>query len=153
MPRIKLLEQTMYEFRHELRVRISDLNVARHVGNEQMAALIHEARHQLLKTLGLNEGNLGDGKTALIIADMVINFKAEAFVDDSLLIESHINEIDDKSFRIFHRLSKNGQIIALAETGIIAYEYLGRKMSSIPGEFLQALNRYRETSMNQKISH
>ena len=110
MPRIKLNELERYRFRHEQVITIAYINPAGHVGNSQMADLVHDGRIHLLRTLGLSELNIGDGKTGLIMGDLVINFKAELFLGEKILIESDIAEIEGKSLRFFHRISKEGKV-------------------------------------------
>lgn len=143
MARIKLIELEQYRFKHELRISISHLNFARHVGNSQMADLLHDGRFQMLNSMGINEENLGDGKTGIIMGDLVINFKAELFIDDIILIESDAGEIAEKGLRFFHRISKNGVTAALAETGFAAFNYIDRKIDKVPEIFIQKLNEYK----------
>lgn len=144
MPRIKLVEQHEYKFTHTLNVRISDLNPASHVGAPELIGIIHEARVHFLKELGANEGNLGDGETGIIMADMAINFRSEAFLFDELKIHVHIDEMGANSFRFFYRVVKGGTLIALAETGFVAFSFLRREKSTVPDCFIQTLGAYRQ---------
>lgn len=145
MPRVKLEEQPTYEFSHTVTVRVTDLNYGNHLGNDSVVGLISEARVRLLRALGLSEFDLGDGRTGIILADLVINFKAEGFLFDSLNIDCHIGDISRKSFRIFYRLTKDTQLVALAETGIITFNYANRQTVSVPDAFLQAWNDYKSS--------
>jgi acyl-CoA thioesterase FadM len=83
--------------------------------------------------------NLGDGQTGIIMADLVVNFLEEGFMLDRLDIDSHIGEMTQRSFRIFHRLTKGGKILALAETGIVTFNYAERKIAPVPQSFQQTL--------------
>ena len=145
MSRVKLEEQPTYEFSHTVTVRVTDLNYGNHLANDAVVGLISEARVHLLRTLGLSELNLGDGQTGIILGDLVVNFKAEGFLFDVLHIDCHIGDISRKSFRIFYRLSKDAQLVALAETGIITFNYADRQTVSIPDSFLQAWNNYQNS--------
>ncbi len=144
MPRIKLTEQSHYEFHHKLTVRVTDLNYGAHLGNDALVSLVHEARAHLFWTLGCSEVDLGDGKTGLIMGDLVVNFMQEGFLFDDIVIDSHVGEISRRGFRIFHRMTKAGQLFALAETGIIAFDYKARRVSPLPEEFLTALQAYQQ---------
>jgi acyl-CoA thioester hydrolase len=144
MPRVKLQEQLEYEFRHDLTVRVTDINYGGHLGNDSLVGLIHEARVHLMHDLGCNEDDLGDHKIGLIMADLVVNFVREGFLFDKLRIDSHIGEITHSSFRIFHRVVKVGELIALAETGMIAFNYSDRKIALLPRKFLQTLDDFLE---------
>ncbi len=138
MPRIKLQEQLTYEFRYEVILQVRDINYSCHLSNDALVGLIHEARINLLVSLGFSEMNLGDSQTGIILADLAINFKAEGFMLDKLCLESHIGEIARHGFRIFHRISKEDKTLALAETGIVAFNYADRKIAPIPEAFIQA---------------
>jgi acyl-CoA thioesterase FadM len=144
MPRVKLQEQLEYEFRHDLTVRVTDINYGGHLGNDSLVGLIHEARVHLMHDLGCNEDDLGDHKIGLIMADLAVNFVREGFLFDKLRIDSHIGEITHSSFRIFHRVVKVGELIALAETGMIAFNYSDRKIALLPRKFLQILDDFLE---------
>ena len=142
MPRIKLVEQEKYEFECQLNVRIADINFANHLDNSKIVAFLHEARIQTLKAINLNEANLGDNKTSSIIGDLAVNFKSEAFYGDTLIVETHIGEIQEKGFRLFHKISRDNVTIAIAEVGIAAFDYSIRKIGKVPDKFIDAVNNY-----------
>jgi hypothetical protein len=45
----------------------------------------------------------------------------------------------EKGFRIFHRITKDKKLIALVETGILAYNYETKKTAPVPTAFLKCL--------------
>jgi YbgC/YbaW family acyl-CoA thioester hydrolase len=145
MPRVKLTELTSYEFHHPETIRATDINYAGHLGNEALLGLVHEARSQFLKRLGFNTIVGGENQIGLIIADMAVNFKAEAFVGDSLIIDCQIEEQSQKSFRLYHRIRRGDQVIALVETGIVAFDYRIGRIASLPEAFLIGLKNFRRT--------
>ena len=49
-------------------------------------------------------------------------------------------------FRIFHHVTKKEKTIALAETGIIAFDYNDRRITEVPKVFLDSLNNYLENN-------
>ena len=137
--RIKLNPLKNYRFSHEQRIFFSNINQAMHVGASQMADIIHDGRYQMLKSLGGDELNLGDGKTGAILSDLVINFKAEIFLDEIITIETDIGEIEEKGFRIFYKISKNDKIAALAETGHVCFNFTEKTKGTVPEVFLKKL--------------
>jgi acyl-CoA thioesterase FadM len=141
MPRIKLQEQPAYEFHYEVTVQVRDINYGGHLGNDALVGLLHEARIHLLYQLGLSEKNLGDGQTGLVMADLDVNFIGEGFLLETLCIESHIGEIAGHGFRIFHRITKADKLLALAETGLVTFDYAKQKVASLPTSFRRALDR------------
>lgn len=143
MPRMPLAAQPDYEFTHSLTVRATDVNHAGHLGNEALLGLVHEARAHFLKQLGFDPMVGAAHKVGLIIADLVVNFKTEAFAYDLLQVDCQIDEIQEKSFRLFHRVRRGEQVIALVETGMVAYDYTNKKAVPIPDEFLVVLKNSR----------
>ncbi len=141
MPRIKLKECPGYEYAHSLKVRVTDINYGGHLGNEALLGLIHEARAAFLQELGFSTIVKGDDLLGLIIADIAVNFKAEAFAGDQLMIDCHVDELKRNSFRLFHRIRREDDVVALVETGLLAYDYQSRKITSLPKEFAQSLDR------------
>ena len=137
MPRIKLLEQEIYEFQHRIEVRPQDVNYGGHLGNDSLITLVGAARARLFRSMGLSELDLGNGSTGLIITDMAVNYKAEAFMFDELIIETHIGETAPKGFRMFHRVRRGPGLVALVEAGVATYNYALKKIVPVPAEFLE----------------
>jgi acyl-CoA thioesterase FadM len=147
MPRVKLDLQPVYEFHYEVTLQVRDINYGGHLGNDALVGLLHEARINLLHSLGVSEMNLGDGQTGIIMADLAVNFLEEGFMLDRLDIGSHMGEVTKHSFRVFHRLNKGDKILALAETGLIAFNYAARKIAPVPASFRQALENRQEVGL------
>lgn len=142
MPRIKLEEQPNYEFEHSLSVRVTDLNYGAHLANNAVVELIHEARVRLFHDLRCSEKDLGDGRTGIIMGDLVLNFEREGFLFDVLTIKSHIGEVSQRGFRIFHKICRDDLTLALAETGLVTFNYRDRQIVAIPQSFREALEAY-----------
>jgi acyl-CoA thioesterase FadM len=88
----------------------------------------------------VSEKDLGDAKTGIVLTDLVANYKAEGILFDRLVVESSIGEVHARGFRMFHRVStKDNRLIALAEAGIIAFNYKKRILAKIPEQLLSAL--------------
>ena len=152
MPRVTLVEQQKYEFSHHLVVRATDINYAGHLGNEALLGLVHEARAFFFKKMNFNTVIHGEQSVGLIIADLVVNFKAEAFAHDRLNVDCHIDEMHGKSFRLFHRIRRKEQLIALVETGMISYDYSLKQAVPLPTEFLKGLQDYRNTIAKKEMN-
>ena len=142
MPKIKLKKQDNYEFEYKTTLQVTDINYGGHLGNDALVGITHEARVNLLRTLGFSELDLGDGKTGIIMADLAVNYLGEGFMFDEITVYSHIDEISSVSYRIFHHIASNEKTIALAETGIIAFDYNERRIVEIPISFISALNDF-----------
>ncbi len=139
MPQVRLLEREVYEFQTPMQVRPQDINFSGHMGNDSLVSLVGAARAYLFRSMGLSELDLGDRQTGIIITDMAVNYRAEAFMFDELLVDTHIGEVVPKGFRMFHRVRRNTEVIALVETGFLAYNYAVKKTVPVPAPFLEYL--------------
>ena len=115
-------------------VRITDINYGNHVGNDAFVSIIHEARMQWLQRFGYTELNIeGAG---LILADLIVEFKSEAFYGDTIEIIISVGEISKVSFELYYQLStgrnKKNVLLALAKTGMVCYDYENKKVIAIP---------------------
>jgi acyl-CoA thioester hydrolase len=143
MPRVKVDEQPAYEFSSTIMLQPRDINKGGHLGNDSLVSLIGSARAQMLHSLSLSEGDLGDAKTGVIMADLIVNFKAEGFLFDEMQIDTHIGELGRTGFRVFYRVRRGETVVALAETGMVAFDYTTRRVGHVPKQLIEALNRHR----------
>jgi acyl-CoA thioester hydrolase len=139
MPRIKLNELSDYAFHYQVTLGPRDINYGGHLGNDALVSLVGMARVNMLHSIGTSEQDLGDGKTGIIMSDLAVNYRSEAFMFDELVIDTHVGEMSRSSFRLFHRLKKGKIVVALAETGLTTFNYVSRKVASIPEAFVKAL--------------
>ena len=111
-------------------VRIGDVNYGGHVGNDAVLSIIHEAWLQALTGAGLSE--LEAGGHGLIMGDVMIAYRGEAFYGDKLLVEIFSEEISERSFDLLYRISTMRRdqsiLIAEAKTGMICFDYKTRKL-------------------------
>ena len=141
MARIKLARLDQYQSVYETSIEVTDLNYGNHLGNDALVGIIHRARVHFLQRLGASENNLGDGKTGILLADLVVNYKGEGFLFEKLGVESSIGEVRSKGFRMFHRIiAEQGRLIALAEAGIVAFDYHKRNVVRIPEPFFSKIS-------------
>ncbi|MCD4720949.1 MAG: thioesterase family protein [Desulfobacula sp.] len=122
-------------FATELAIRISDLNYADHVGNDAFVSLIHEARVRFLKNFGFSEPDV-DGK-GLIVADLAVSYKSLSFYGDKLKFEIGAGDFNKYGCDIFYRVTniKTGNLVLLAKTGIVFFDYAENKIAITPEAF------------------
>jgi YbgC/YbaW family acyl-CoA thioester hydrolase len=125
---------------YPVKIRYSDINTASHVGNDKLISLIQEARIELLETLGFK--NNSDTDVTYVVADLGVNYKAEAFFADELLIEVGVSDFREKSFDVLYKVTntKNHQIIAEAKTGLVFLDPQTGKATAIPESLLAAID-------------
>ena len=146
MSRIKLAEQEEYEFTYRVRLQPRDINYGGHLGNDSLVSLLGSARVEMFRSMGFKELNLGDGRTGIIMSDLAVNYKAEAFMADELCIDTHIGQVARSSFRIFYRVMREASLIALAESGMVTFDYTLGRPAPVPDPFLRALSQAPRTS-------
>src|SRR5438128_960515 len=125
MARVKIELPDSFQFTTEIKIRITDLNYGRHVGNDTVLSIIHEARMQFLRHYGHTEMNFSG--IGLIMSDVGIEFKNELFYGDKIKIAVAIAEISKVSFALYYKLEKEaGEKLlpaAIARTGMVCYNY------------------------------
>ncbi|HTM65272.1 MAG TPA: thioesterase family protein [Flavipsychrobacter sp.] len=131
MARVKIkFPQVNPLFSCTISVRISDINYGNHLGNDSLLSIIHEARMQFFAQRNFTE--LDAGGNSLIMADVMIAYKGEAFYGDMLLVDIYADEITEKSFDLLYKVttSRNGvgHLIAEAKTGMACFDYNERKI-------------------------
>src|SRR6185436_13842807 len=117
-------------------VRIGDINYGGHVGNDAILSIIHEARMKMLRSKGYDEMNAGGN--SMIMADVMIAYKNEAFYGDELTVKVYAVEITDRTFDLLYLIDtqRNGNRceVAHAKTGMVCFDYESRKVSPMTAE-------------------
>ncbi len=136
MARIEIEMIDNFVFVMELKVRMTDINSANHLGHDVFVSLMNEARVQFLETLGLPMP--GVEEKGLIIADLAVAYKSQAFYKDRLKFEIGAGDFNKHGCDIFYRVtnSKTGDLVALAKTGVVFFDYSKNKVTNIPKAFV-----------------
>jgi acyl-CoA thioester hydrolase len=139
MARIKLTLPEHFAFSTLIPIRITDINYGNHLGNDAVLSILHEARMQYLKSLGYTE--LAFAGIGMIMSDVGIEFKAEAFYGDVLKAYVTTGEISTIGFDLYYKLvrSEDEAVVALAKTGMICFDYDKRKVTAVPKEAIEKL--------------
>ena len=135
MARIKIEIPKKFIFKTEIPIRITDINYGGHLGNDSLLAIVHEARVRFLNLLGYTESNV-EG-VGIIMIDAAVQYKAEGFYGDELIVEVAVNDFSAIGCDIVYRLTnkKSNKEIALAKTGIVFFDYEKRKTAPFPSSF------------------
>ena len=132
MARIKINLPEKFIFSTSIPVRITDLNYGNHVGNDSILSILHEARVQYLNKAGLAE--LAFEGVGLIMTDVGIEFKAEAFYGDVLKAYVKAEAFSKIGFDLYYKLVRGQaeEVVAAAKTGMLCFDYEKRKIVSLP---------------------
>lgn len=122
-------------------VRISDINYGNHLGNDSVLSIIHEARMQWLAQWGYTE--LHAGGNSLIMGDVMIAYRGEAFYGEVLQIHIYAEEITERSFDLLYRIVtvREGKTVevAHAKTGMVCFDYETRRLAVLTEELKSKL--------------
>ncbi len=135
MARLKLDRPRVVHFSTEIPIRISDINYGNHLGNDALLSLVHEARVRFFKQYNYSELNV-DG-AAIIMSDVAIVYKSEAFYGETLRFD--IAAVDfhrfgcDLVYGIANR--ESGKEVARAKTGIVFFDYAKKQLIAVPEKF------------------
>jgi len=140
MARVKIELPKEFIFKTEIPTRISDINYGGHLGNDAVLSIAHEARLRFLKQHNFTE--LDVGGAGIIMVDAAIQYKAEGFYGDIILVEIAVADISGVGCDFIYRCTnKNtGTVIAVVKTGIVFYDYDKKKIVSVPEKFVAILN-------------
>ncbi|MGI4832202.1 MAG: thioesterase family protein [Janthinobacterium lividum] len=134
MPRVKVSLPAAFGFAATLPVRITDLNYGAHLGNDALLGLLHEARVQFLAHIGQVEFDPAT-RLGLIMVDVAIEYKAEAFHGDVLAIAVAATDSGKYGFDLaYHVKNQHGKEVARAKTGMLCFDYNTRKLRTLPAE-------------------
>lgn len=126
-------------FKTDLTVRIYDLNYGNHLGNDSLVSLLHEARVRFFKSHGFTELDI-DG-VGILITNLVINYKAEAFYGDEITVEIGLDDLSKigVDFMYTIKLKNINTEIAKAITTATFFDYKKSKVVKIPMIFLDLI--------------
>ena len=86
-----------------------------------------------LKHFGYSEMDV-EG-TGIIMADVAIQFKTEAFYAERLTIAIAVGDFSRVSFDIYYKVSSGSRDVAIAKTGIVFFNYEKKKVAAVPEKF------------------
>lgn len=142
MPRIHISLPSTSLFTAEVQVRVADINYGGHVGNDSILTIMQDARLLFYRANGFKNEISFEGSIGQIIADASVQYKAESFLGDQLLIHIFIDDITKYGFDMLYQIlnKENGKEIARGKTGIVCFDYLKRKVAPIPESLLAILH-------------
>ena len=141
MARIKVALPDTFPFSIEIPVRITDLNYCGHLGNDALLGLLHEARVHFLRSLGMQNDYDPVTKLGLIMVDVAVEYKGEAFHGDMLRFAMAAADPNKYGFDVvYHVHNQAGKEIARAKTGMLCFDYNIHKLRLLPAELAAQVN-------------
>lgn len=124
-------------YRTEMSVRTSDVNGARHLGNDTLVSMLSEARSRFLFAHGIDDSGAETQDPGIIVTDLATLYKAEAHARDRLRFEVGLADFNRYGGDIVFRVSRpaDGALVALAKYGFVFFDYGAGKVVPIPEAF------------------
>jgi acyl-CoA thioester hydrolase len=124
------------DFVHREQVRFRDLDPMGHVNNAVFLTYIEQARVAFLSEVGAATG-LEDMN--MIVARVEIDFKAPVRLGQEVEISVRASRFGTKSFDLDYELRVDGELVALAKSVQVAYDYNRREPMLLPAEWEEKL--------------
>lgn len=136
MARIELsFPGDVFCFETRMRVRITDINGANHLGNDALVSMLSEARAQFLVSYGIPEA--GSDGTGVIVTDLATMYQSESFFPETLRFEVGLMDFNKYGGDFVFRVTKaeSGRPVALAKYGFVFFNYHHKKVVPVPDSF------------------
>lgn len=131
-----------FRFSTSIAVRWSDCDAFGHVNNARFVTYLEEARIAYWKAV------LPDVPfTGLILARVEIDFRAQAFPADVLIIRTAVTEIGRTSFWADYEILHGGaELVARARSAQVFFDYKTQKPTPLPDAFRARVEAYEGTA-------
>jgi acyl-CoA thioester hydrolase len=135
LARIQIELPDRFSFSTSIAIYINHINYGNHLDNSALLALVSEARVRFFKSLGYSE--LDVAGVGIIVADAAIQYRAEAFHGEVLVIEMTANDFNKYGCDLVWRVGEqaSGREVARGKHGIIFFDYAARKPAPVPAVF------------------
>ncbi|MFZ0242764.1 MAG: thioesterase family protein [Desulfobacterales bacterium] len=139
MARIAIPLPENFPFSTDIQVRIGDINYGNHLGNDALLSLVHEARVRFLQNLGFSELDIAG--SGLMLTDVAIVYKSQAFYGDRLTIFMAVADFNKYGCDFFYKVTRkpSGKEVAHAKTGAVFFDYARQKMVAVPTSFSESI--------------
>jgi acyl-CoA thioester hydrolase len=129
-------------FRHRLEVRFSDCDAMGHVNHAVYFTYFEQCRFALWRRMGGGTGLPGSG-TILVHAEC--DYRAPAFINDSLEVSLRIGDLGRSSFTFHYAIANagTGQRLADGKTVNVTFDYPAGRTIPIPDVTRQLLEQAR----------
>jgi acyl-CoA thioester hydrolase len=138
MARIKIEFPEVHCFDTKYIIAIGDINYGGHLANDAVLRIVHEARIRFLENYSMSEIKVGT--CGLIMYDAAIQYLAEAFRGEQILIRIAIDSITKFGFDLLYELmNEKGKEVARVKTGMLFFDYSKHKLAAESEETLVKL--------------
>ncbi|TGK12408.1 four helix bundle protein [Leptospira fletcheri] len=128
-----------YYFSTEIPIRKTDLSMDLHVSFATIMELVMEAHLRFFQFLGYSVMDIHG--YSIIFANATIRYEGELLYQDVATIDVSLDRLEEKSFDLYFRLSKDGRKrkVSLVKIRVLFFDYKERKVSFVPASFREKL--------------
>lgn len=140
MARIQIDFPSQALYSQRLRVRITDINAANHLGFDNMVGILNDVAAGFLDAYGVSR--VVSGGSGVIFTDLTVKYISEAFFGDILTVEVAAGDRSSKGVDLLMRTTNQGnqKVISLARIGVLFFDYQQRCPVSMPEDFLRRIS-------------
>jgi acyl-CoA thioester hydrolase len=134
MSRVRVNLPNKYDFSTKVLVRLGDSRSG-HLGNNALVEILNEVLMRMLLENGFSEFSVDN--YLLIVADLAITFKAEAFYGTMLDIKLAVSDFSKNGCELIYLITneKNSKEIARAKMGVLFFDTIKRASVPVPEKF------------------
>jgi acyl-CoA thioester hydrolase len=121
--------------RTDIQVRFADSDALGHINNAVYATYAELARLEFLSTLG-------ESVQRLILANLVIDFRRQVLVTDTVHVDSWVEKLGTTSMAIAHTIFANDEQAADIKSVVVYFDYESSKAMPLTPEMRNALGSY-----------
>ncbi len=134
MARVEIKLPDEFTFSMDMDVRISDINMGGHLGNERLLAMFNNVQLKFLQAKGFQDLTINGNP--LINVDVAMILKAEAYFADVLTFEAAAQDFHKYGCDIVFKASdkKTGGLVGMAKSGVLVFDYENKKPFTISDE-------------------
>jgi len=126
-----------YPLKTHDKIRYGDTDRQGHVNNAVFATFLESGRVEIL----YDEGNpLADPSCAFVIAQLVLNFRAEVTWPGMIEIGTRVASVGRSSVKLEQALFQGGRCVAVAETTIVQMDEATRRSSPLSAAAVERLS-------------
>ncbi len=137
MPRVYLdFPDEIVSYTTELRVRLSDVNRANHVGNDAFVRMFSDLRAEFWQASGITQIQ-PDASSGILVTDLVVLYKAEAHIFDLLRFEFGVHDVNKYGADVLCRVTRpaDGALVAVIKSGFVYGDYGTGRVCPPPADF------------------
>lgn len=135
MSRIQIDLPESFCFSTEIPIYINHINYGNHLDNAALLMLVSEARVRFFQSLGYSELNV-EG-VGVIVADVAVQYRSEAFHGETLRIAMTANDFNKYGCDFVWRIAVGEREVARGKHGMMFFDYQQRRPAVLPPAFVE----------------